>query len=239
MRIRLFNLTQASLVSLMLLIGFGAAISAVAQVNPNPTGTAPARPTEITTNDSTTPLVYTVENTGATSVTPTFPSFANLPVIRPLPDPFVFISTGVRDTSFAAWEGHRQDIFNGFENYMVGPKPDCHDCTITASYTTTSANHYTMTVTVKRDNPAGTTRTVTLTSAIITPTGTPPANGWPLVIGVDGAYGSLGASSFPNIASVVYTTSNVTTSVTKLTICIRAGRDRGRTSTGLLSTTNS
>ena len=209
MRIKLFCLAKVSFVSLLLLIGLGAALNAVAQINPNPpkVGT-----TEITTNDSIIPLVYTVENTGATTVAPVFPSFANLPIIRPLPDPFVFMSTGVRDTSFAAWEQHRNEIMDAFETYMVGTKPDCHDCTITASYVTTSANHYTMTVTVTRNNPTNGLVTVTLTSAIVTPSGTPPAKGWPYIIGVGGATGSLPAGFFTNVAAtVVYNISNVTT----------------------------
>ena len=37
--------------------------------------------------DAITPLVYSVENTGATSSAPVYPSFGQLPIIRPLPDP--------------------------------------------------------------------------------------------------------------------------------------------------------
>jgi hypothetical protein len=212
MRIRLFSLSKTSLVSLMLLLGLGAGQSAVAQVNPNPTGSVPPKSTEITTNDSVVPLVYSVENSGATTGAVTFPLFANLPIIRPLPDPFVYLSTGARDTSFGNWEQHRNEILQAFQKYMVGTRPTCSDCTITASYTTTSANHYTMTVNITRTNAATGTKTTTLTSAIITPTGTAPAKGWPFIIGVDGAYGSLGSSYFPNIASVVFTSSQVTSS---------------------------
>src|ERR1035438_9667670 len=150
MRIRLFSLANATLFPSTTLFRSGAALSAVAQINPNPTGSVPPRSNEITTNDSVLPLVYSVENSGATSTALAFPSFAALPIIRPLPDPFVYLSTGARDTAFGSWEQHRNEILKAFENYMVGPKPDCSDCTITASYTTTSANHYTMTVHVTR-----------------------------------------------------------------------------------------
>ena len=96
MRIRLFSLAKASLVSLMMLLGLGTAHRAVAQLNPNlPVGSAKSN--EITTNDSFLPLVYSQENSGATpgsiegiSVSygsPAWPSFANLPIIRPFIGP--------------------------------------------------------------------------------------------------------------------------------------------------------
>ena len=178
----------------------------VAQINPNPPGGNQSN--EITTNDPYLPLVYSSENTGASYPAPSFPDFAYLPIIRPLPDPFIYLSNGQRDTAFASWEQHRAEIFAAFQNYMVGPKPDCHDCTITASYTTTSANHYTLTVNIARPGQT----TLKMTSAIVTPSGTPPTNGWPYVIGVDSATGSMPASIFPGVATVVFTSSQITTS---------------------------
>src|SRR5262249_20687470 len=62
------------------------------------------------------PLVYDVENTGANFPTPVFPTFAQFPIIRPLPDPFVFFGESPRhdesrrDTSFASWERRRNEI---------------------------------------------------------------------------------------------------------------------------------
>src|SRR5437868_296229 len=59
------------------------------------------------------PLVYDVEDTGAHYRTPVFASFDRQPIIRPLPDPFVFFDDGRgddenrRDTSFASWERRR------------------------------------------------------------------------------------------------------------------------------------
>ncbi len=221
MRISLFSLAKASLVSLFLLLGLGAALKAAAQLNPNPTATAPTKSDEVTTNDSVLPLVYTVENSGSTTGsiqgfstsngTPAWPSMANLPIIRTLPDPFIHISTGVRDTSFADWEQHRQDILNGFETYMTGPKPDCSDCTITASYTVSSANHYALSVKITRTNLSTGVQTTTLTSAIVTPSGTAPANGWPFVMSVDGS-GYTSAFPSASVATVPYTSSQVTSS---------------------------
>jgi len=204
MRTNPFSLAKAFVVSLMLLLGLGAALTAVAQINPNP----PGKSSEITTNDAFLPLVYSFENTGTGYPSPSFPPFANLPIIRPLPDPFVYLSNGQRDTTYAGWEQHRAEILAAFENYMVGPKPDCSDCTITASYTTTSANHYTLTVNIARSGQT----TLKMTSAIVLPAGTPPANGWPYVIGIDSATGSMPASIFPNVATVVFTSSQITTS---------------------------
>jgi hypothetical protein len=212
MRISLFSLAKAAAVSSILLLGLGGALSAVAQINPNPTGSVPQRSDEVTTNDPFLPLVYNVENSGAGTPAPVFPTVDRLPVIRPLPDPFLSLSNGVRDTSFAAWEQHRNEILAGFENYMVGPRPDCSDCTITASYTTTSANHYTMTVNITRNNPQNGLVTVKLTSAIVLPSGTAPSNGWPYVIGVDSTTGSMPASIFPGVATAVFTSSQVTAS---------------------------
>lgn len=203
MRTSSFRVAKASLISLMLLLGPGAALKATAQLSPIlPTG---LKTSEVTTNDLILPLVYGVENSGS-SVALTFPAIANLPIIRPLPDPFMYLSTGTRDTSFASWEQHRNEISAAFQNYMVGPKPDCHDCTITASYLTTSSNHYTLTVKVTRNG-----LTTTLTSAIVTPSGTPPASGWPFIMKVDSS-GILPSTDSAYLATVPFTSSQVTTS---------------------------
>jgi len=219
MRIRLSSFAKASLVSLILLLGLGAAVKAAAQVNPNPP-VAVGKSNEVTTNDSVLPLVYSKEDIGATTGSvegfststgsPAWPSFANLPIIRPLPDPFLFVN-GRRDTSFAAWEQHRQEILNGFQTYMVGAKPDCSDCTITASYTVSSANHYALTVKVTRTNLSTGVQTTTLTSAIVTPSGTAPSNGWPFVMAVDSS-GYTSAFPSASVATIPFTSSQVTSS---------------------------
>src|SRR5215467_15775412 len=82
---------------------------------------------------SSLPLVYSVENTGAHYPAPFFQTFAQLPIIRPLTDPFRF-ADGTRDTSFANWERRRNEIKAAVETYEIGPKPDCSDCAITATY---------------------------------------------------------------------------------------------------------
>src|SRR5204862_8039654 len=90
-----FSLAKLSISLIFVLLVSATAIGAFAQ--------------EDTSNSATTPLVYDVENTGANFAAPSFPNFAQLPIIRPLPDPFRFVD-GTRDTSLANWERRRQEI---------------------------------------------------------------------------------------------------------------------------------
>ena len=75
---------------------------------------------ENTSNSASTPLVYSVENSGANYAAPVFPSFEQLPIVRPLPDPFRF-ANGSRDTSFTSWERRRNEIKAAIEKYEIGP----------------------------------------------------------------------------------------------------------------------
>jgi hypothetical protein len=121
---------------------------------------------ENTSNSATTPLVYSLENTGSNFPQPLFPSFAQLPIIRPLPDPFVF-ADGHRDTSFANWEQRRNEIKASIEKYEIGPKPDCSDCTITATWVpATAPTRGTLTIKVTRN-----TTTITITTRCYIPAG--------------------------------------------------------------------
>jgi hypothetical protein len=122
---------------------------------------------EKTGRDASLPLVYSVENTGAQYPAPTYPSFAQLPIVRPLPDPFLF-TNGLRDTAFNAWEVRRNEISNAVQKYEIGPKPDCHDCTITANYAPppTTAAPGILTVNVTRNG-----KTLKITSNVSLPQG--------------------------------------------------------------------
>jgi hypothetical protein len=156
------------------------------------------------------PLVYTVENTGASFPAPVLPDFAHAPISRQLPDPFVF-ANGTRDTTWTSEEQHRNEWMNAILQTEQGPKPSCtgtsadsvwgvpYVCSETASYTLTSANHYALTIIVTVVGPNG-TNTLTLPAAIVTPTPSAtcvqPANGWPYVIGMGSATGSWPASAF-------------------------------------------
>jgi hypothetical protein len=117
--------------------------------------------------DSYIPLAYPVRDTAAHDHVPKFPSFARLPIIRPLPDPFL-LPNGRRSTSFESWERHRAYIMAAIEKYEIGPVPSCSRCTITAHYTppVPPADSGTLTVTVTRNG-----RTVTLTSGVYIPQG--------------------------------------------------------------------
>lgn len=177
---------------------------------------------ENTSGDSSTPLVYNVANTGANYPAPTFPPFAQLPIIRPLPDPFVF-ADGTRDTSFSSWEKRRNEIKAAIEKYEIGPVPDCSDCTITANYVPPSSGSSTgsLTVNVTRNG-----KTLTLTSGVYIPQGM-GSGPFPAVIPMEikicfgtfcfgppspPDYGSLPASVFQGlpIATVGYVSTQVT-----------------------------
>ncbi|HKO11716.1 MAG TPA: hypothetical protein VJV22_07100 [Acidobacteriaceae bacterium] len=179
---------------------------------------------ENTSGDASTPLVYSVENTGASYPAPTFPTFAQLPIIRPLPDPFLFVD-GTRDTSFSSWERRRNEIKAAIEKYEIGPKPDCSDCTITANYVPPSAGSSTGTLTV---NVTRSGKSLTLTSGIYIPQGM-GSGPFPALIAMEIAsfnfngtvinfppppppnYGSLPATVFQNlpIATVGYVSTQV------------------------------
>jgi len=156
------------------------------------------------------PLVYNVENTGANFAPVTLPDFAHAPINRQLPDPFLF-ANGTRDTSWAAFEQHRNEWMSAILQTEEGPKPSCtgtsadavlgvsYVCSETATVAMTSANHYTLTIVVTVAGPNG-TKTLTLPAAIVLPTASStcvqPAGGWPYVIGMGSATGSWPASAF-------------------------------------------
>ena len=147
----------------------------------------------------TPPLVYSVENTGASFAAPVLPDFAHSPINRQLPDPFVFFD-GTRDTSWGAFEQHRNEWMQAIYKNEIGTKPDCHDCTVTASYVPTTGAatpRGTLTINVNR---AGNPYTLTFTAAIVLPAVSAacvqPANGWPYVVGMGSATGSWPASAF-------------------------------------------
>lgn len=160
---------------------------------------------ENTSADSSLPLVYGVENTGAGYAAPVFPSFEQLPIIRPLPDPFVFFSDGTRDTSFSRWEQRRNEIIAALEKYEIGPKPDCHDCTIAATWAPPTGTQKSgkLTITITRTPPStGLPATMTLTSYCYVPPGTTSPIPVILTMGTSSgnANSGLGTGSLPAAA---------------------------------------
>ncbi len=153
------------------------------------------------------PLVYNVENTGKHFPAPTFPSFDLLPITRPLPDPFLFYKDGKRDTRFSSWERRRNEIFGAMQKYLLGPKPDCSDCTIDANFVPNPNNALqgTLTVNVTRNGVTATqTHTVTFPA-----TGAAP---FPYIIGFNGTgTGSIPAALLTNISKISFNNNQVVT----------------------------
>ncbi|MCS7337659.1 MAG: hypothetical protein NZ739_05395 [Verrucomicrobiae bacterium] len=161
------------------------------------------------------PLAYPVENTGADCPPPPLPTMANLPVIHPLPDPFMWSATNPtnwayptgRSTNFADWRCRRAEIKAEIEHYEIGPKPTVDLNNVFASYSGTGT---TGTLTVRVTNfVAGTPRTLTLTCAVRLPTGSGP---FPVVIGMNSPSGSIPETIFSsrNIARITYSHNQVT-----------------------------
>ena len=153
------------------------------------------------------PFVYNKENTGAACTKSPLPALNQLPVIQPLPDPFVFNTPGKgRSTNFSDWECRRNEIKQQIENYEIGAKPDRPD-SITATFTRgTTAGSGTLRVVVTKNG-----QTLTLTSAVSFPTA---VNGpWPAVIGMNSPSGSIPSDIFTsrNIARITFSHNNVTT----------------------------
>ncbi|MDZ7723880.1 MAG: hypothetical protein U5R06_14000 [candidate division KSB1 bacterium] len=146
-------------------------------------------------------LVYDVENTGSVCEPPPLPAFEDLPVVEPLPDPFVWSDGSGRDTTFASWSCRRAEI----EHYEIGLKPDRPD-SITARFTGDTL----VSVNVIRNGD-----TLTLALRITLPAGDGP---FPAVIGMAlvpgfGSTGSLPVDIFTsrNIASIEFVHDQVTT----------------------------
>ncbi len=163
---------------------------------------------ENTSADSTTPLVYSVENAGADYPKPIFPDFGHLPIIRPLPDPFRWMvgsqNGSGRDTSFTSWEHHRAEYKAAIENYEIGPKPDPSDVTVNAAYAPDpDGSGGVLTVVVIRN---ANQRALKLTSHVHLPSGSGP---FPVLIAM-----SLAPSTGANTGSLpsdVFTSRNIAT----------------------------
>jgi hypothetical protein len=138
------------------------------------------------------PLVYGVENTGASFPQPALPSISKLPTINPLTDPFEWSDGSGRDTSLANWSHRRAEIKAEIEHYEIGPKP-VRPKNITAGY---FGGKLTVNVTVNGN-------TLTLTSAVTLPSGAGP---FPAVIGMGAGTGSLPSDIFSSrkIAQITF-----------------------------------
>lgn len=138
------------------------------------------------------PLVFDVENREPGCNVSAGP-LANNPN---LPDPFEFTNGG-RVSTFEEWTCRRNEIKADIEEYEIGPKPP-KPANVTATY-----SGGTLTVTVSENG-----RTLTLTSNFTVPSGAGPH---PIVIGMDGATGTLSSSLFNGVVQVPFTSSQIVT----------------------------
>lgn len=81
--------------------------------------------TSCSTSESgqTPPLVYDVENVGASLPAPVLPDFDQLPEVRTLTDPFEWSNGSGKVTKFSEWERRRNEIAHEMQHYELGTKP--------------------------------------------------------------------------------------------------------------------
>ena len=144
------------------------------------------------------PTSYPVENTGADCpASPSPPAFSALTPVANLPDPFL-LNSGSRMTSRDQWRCRRAEISSLIQYWGSGPK-GAPPTGLTATF---SGNKLTVVAT------QGST-SITLSSTISMPSGAGP---FPLVIGMNTATGSLPASLFAGVATMVFTDSQLVAS---------------------------
>lgn len=139
------------------------------------------------------PLVYDVENTGASFPSPVLPALEQLPVTEQLPDPFMWSDGSGRIGGFSDWSRRRAEIGAEIQHYEIGLKPvvsrDCVKAELAGD---------TLRVTVTVGDEA-----LTLVSPIVYPEGDGP---FPVIIGIGQGSGSLPAELFTkrNIAQIAF-----------------------------------
>ena len=143
-----------------------------------------------TTSFAQIPLVYEVENTGASCTAPPLPAVAQLTSYAMLPDPFAWSNGSGRIASFADWSCRRNEIKREIEQYEIGVKPP-KPANITATYT-----GGVLTVRVTENG-----KTLTLTSNVTMPTGTGP---FPVVIGMNARTGQLPTNLFNGVIQIPF-----------------------------------
>lgn len=143
------------------------------------------------------PLVYSVENTGASCQKPNLPSPGSLPSVSKLPDPFAWSNGSGRISKFEDWECRRNEIKAEIENYELGQKPN-PPANVKATF---SGNK--LTVTISENG-----KSVTLTSNVNVPSGSGP---FPVIIGMNSATGSLGGNLFSGFIQIPFNHDQVAT----------------------------
>ena len=143
------------------------------------------------------PLVYGVENSGASCDQPILPDPALLQNYPFLPDPFAWSNGSGRVETFAEWACRRNEIKAEIEKYEIGPKPERPE-----NITATLVNNI-LTVIITENG-----QTLTLTSTVTIPAGDGP---FPVVIGMNSGTGSIPAALFNNVIKVPFMHNQVVT----------------------------
>lgn len=140
--------------------------------------------------ESSLPLVFDVENRGASCEAPPLPQVSKLPSVNMLPDPFEWSDGSGRCQTFDDWTCRRNEIINEIGYYEIGVKP-APPADVKATY-----SGGTLTVVVKENG-----KTLTLTSKVSMPSGSGP---FPVVIGMNSGTGSLSSSLFSGCIQIPF-----------------------------------
>jgi hypothetical protein len=144
------------------------------------------------------PLVYDVENRGATCAQAPLPHPDDLPNYPFLPDPFAWSDGSGLIDGFDDWSCRRNEIMAEIMEYEIGPKPPRPE-NITA---TLVGDLLTVSITENGE-------TLVLTSSVVMPEGEGP---FPVVIGMNRGTGSIAASLFEGVIQVPFMHNQVVTS---------------------------
>lgn len=149
------------------------------------------------------PLVYEKENTGKMKRLAGIPGMKKLPLIDPLPDPFMSSDGRKRSARFADWEQRRNEIGAEIQQYEIGIRPE-RSGRIEATYADSTPTSGKLIVTITENG-----KTLTLTSSVSLPEGRGP---FPAVIGMNSLNGSIPAEIFTsrNIARISFVHNQVT-----------------------------
>jgi hypothetical protein len=146
------------------------------------------------------PLVYDVENTGASCAEPVLPAPGDLENYPKLPDPFEWSDGSGSVVDFSDWSCRRNEIMAEIEEYEIGPKPVKPE-SVTATFESIES---VLTVEITHNG-----QTLTLTSNVVIPDGTGP---FPVVIGMSSGTGSLPAGLFDGVIQIPFNHDQVVTS---------------------------
>ncbi len=186
-------------------------------------------------SSTTIPLVYSLENTGASFAKPAKLTADQMESCEKLPDPFAWSDGSGRSEDFADWEKRRNEIKAEVEYYEIGEKPEVDLENVDANYivtnewkidtTWTDTTYFTWNGqeyawSVTHSHKAGEKEgylevivkvgenQVKLTSSFNIPAGD---KAWPIFIGMNSGTGSLSGSIFNGCLQVPFSHDQVAT----------------------------